>query len=93
MIFVVTFILGILLYVIIKSAVKSKGKKLQRKFISLGNMTGKTKQEIIAKCGNFKSIKNIQGGSICVWMDTGYIMTLQFDSNDVFVKICSETAV
>ena len=56
-------------------------------------MTGKTKQEIIAKCGNFKSIKNIQGGSICVWMETGYIMTLQFDSNDVFVKICSETAV
>lgn len=93
MIFVITFISAILLYALIKSAVKSKGKKLQRKFISLGNMTGKTKQEIIAKCGNFKSIQNIQGGSICVWMETGYIMTLQFDNNDVFVKICNETAL
>lgn len=93
MIIIVIIISSILLYALLKILVKSKGKKLQRKFISLGNMTGKSKRDIIAKCGNFKSVKNIQGGSICVWMETGYIVTIQFDSNDQFVKICSETAV
>lgn len=55
-------------------------------------MTGKSKSGIIAKCGNFKTVRNMQNGTICVWAEAGYIMTLQFDNNDEFVGICSETA-
>ena len=52
-----------------------------------------SKSEIIQKCGNFKSIRHIDGGTVCVWMATGYVISLVFDANDEVVKIGSETAV
>ncbi len=51
-----------------------------------------SKTDIIQKCGNFKSIRYIEGGSVCVWAATGYVISLVFDTNDNVVKVGSETS-
>ena len=84
---------GIVLFFVIQVIVKMPGRALQSKFQSLGNMKGMSKSEIIQKCGNFKSIKHIEGGSVCVWMATGYVISLVFDANDMVLRVGSETAV
>nr|WP_299418279.1 hypothetical protein [uncultured Emticicia sp.] len=84
---------GLVLYFILNILVKIPGRNLQSQFQSLGDMRGMSKSEIIQKCGNFKSIRHIEGGTVCVWMATGYVISLVFDANDEVVKIGSETAV
>lgn len=70
-----------------------EGKNLQKKFQSLGNMSGMKKSEIIKKCGAPNGISHLQGGSACVWYKSGYRIEIHFDENDVFIAIAQETAV
>jgi len=84
---------GVVLYLITKVLVKMPGKALQQKFISLGDMAGMSKSEIISKCGPFTTIQNFEGGTICVWSATGYVISLVFDNEDKVIRVGSETIV
>ena len=89
----VTTVGGIILYLILSSSVKQGGKALQRRFISLGNMTGMLKADIVKSVGMYKAEKNIPNGSVCTWQETGYMITLVFDINNKCVKKASEIGI
>ena len=95
---VLTTIGGLILYAIIGAAVKAPGNLLATKFQSLGNMSGKTYEEIKKVVGVENSISstvNDAGEVIKIrqWISTGYHITLLFDSEDNFICISSETKV
>lgn len=57
---------------------------LNKKFVSLGVLAGKTKQEIIAVVGPPKSITaQANGGQILVWMDLDYKIELLFNDKNI----------
>jgi hypothetical protein len=82
-----TFIFGLLLFVIIKIAVKAPGRTLQKKFVALGNMSQLTKDDIINAVGQPNSISNSANGQLLQWIATGYHMSILFDNNGRFIKI------
>jgi len=85
-------ITGVVIIIIIRVAVRQPARELQKKFVSLGNMQGMTKTEIISHCGKFSGISYIEGGTVCVWQRPGYRISLVFDSQDKVVRIASEAA-
>lgn len=95
---ILTTLGGIVLYAIMGAAVKAPGAVLATKFQSLGDMSGKTYNEIKSVVGAENSIStqvNDEGEVIKIrqWISTGYHITLLFDSNDNFICISSETKV
>jgi urease gamma subunit len=57
-----------------------QGKELRRKFEALGELKGKTKQEIIAAVGSPSAISGAADGkTLCQWMKTGFHIGLIFD--------------
>ena len=95
---ILTTIGGIILYAIMGAAVKAPGNILAVKFQTLGDMSGKTYNEIKSVVGVENSISttvNDAGEVIKIrqWMSTGYHITLLFDSDDNFICISSETKV
>ncbi len=89
---------GIIWYFISKSAVRAPGAMLQKKFVSLNPLAGKTYSEIAAKCGapNSLSSQVLDDGTVVKiyqWMATGYHIVLLFDQNDICLGISSETSV
>ena len=77
--YLLTFGGGILLYVLIAFIVRLPGRGLQQQFQSLGDMKGMDKNDIIKKCGNHQSVSHIEGGTVCSWSSTGYLISLVFD--------------
>jgi hypothetical protein len=62
------------------SAVRASGRELQRRFIALGVMTGKTKAEIVAAVGPPSSISQLPDGKMLLqWIASGYHIALRFD--------------
>ena len=56
------------------------GKQLHQKFAALGDLKGKTKQEIIAAVGNPSAISGTADGkTVCQWMKTGFHIALIFN--------------
>ncbi len=90
-------ILGVILmvstiYGIMK--VGEKGNQLQAKFLSLGNMTGKTKDEIIATVGQPNAMSYMFDGKILLqWMADGYHISILFTSDGKFFGITQEISV
>jgi hypothetical protein len=59
--------------------VTAEGKALRNKFATLGELQGKTKQEIIAVVGSPSSISaTSEGKTVCQWMQTGFHVALVF---------------
>jgi len=95
---ILTTIGGIILYAMMGAVVKAPGSLLATKFASLGDMSGKTYEEIKKVVGAENSISttvNDAGEVIKIrqWISTGYHITILFDSNDNFIGISSETKV
>ena len=68
-------------------------RRLQSDFISLGPMTGKTADEIIAVVGPPTSRSFMANNYVLLqWQETGYHMACLFDAKGRFVKITSEYA-
>ena len=68
--------------------VTAPGRALHGKFLSLGNMTGKTTNEIVAVVGRPNSISSMAGGmTLMQWQATGCHMALLFRADGQFVKI------
>ncbi len=69
------------------------GRELHAKFIALGDMTGKTWQEIIAVVGPPTSRSSMaQDQMLLQWQETGCHMAVLFDSTGRFVTITHEYA-
>ena len=61
--------------------VSAPGRELHEKFVSLGDMSGKTKEEIIAVVGQPSSVSALPDGrTLLQWQATGCHMALQFNS-------------
>ena len=73
--------------------VTASGRELHGRFLVLGDMTGKTADEIIAVVGNPSSISSMAAGNTLLqWQATGCHMALLFDANGRFVKITHQHA-
>lgn len=82
------------MYAIIHAIVRAGGNLLQRKFINLGTLQGKTYNEIVAVVGSPNSVSSsADGGKICQWLQTGYHISLLFDNNDICLGVNHETKV
>ena len=85
---------GWILYAIMHAGVRAPGAALNKKFVSLGTLAGKTYDEISAVCGPSSSVSaGPNGKTIRQWMATGYHIVLIFDENGVCEGISSETHV
>lgn len=85
---------GIILYLLQSAAVKAPGQALNKKFVSLGTLSGKTLKEITAVVGSPNAISSIgDGKTLRQWQATGYHIALIFDSNDICEGISSEISV
>ena len=85
---------GIVLYVLITAFVKSPGASLQSKFVSLGTLKGRMKEEIIHVVGPPASISATGGeGQLLQWMATGYHIALLFDSKGICQGVTHEASV
>lgn len=78
--FIWVFIGGIVLFAIISVMTTAPGRSLQRKFVGMGTLAGKSKDEIIAVVGAPNSISALPDGkAILQWMATGYHIALIFN--------------
>lgn len=75
-----TLLGGTLLSGATNASVRARGRELQRKFVALGVMTGRTKTEIIAAVGPPSSISALPDGkTLLQWISSGYHIALRFD--------------
>lgn len=79
---------------LMEAFVKRKGRELQKKFISLGDMRGMDYKDIESVVGKPNSISNMADGSVLKqWIVTGYHIAIIFDKDDKMVSISHETVV
>ena len=69
----------------------SAGRALALRFIDLGNMQGKTMDEIIAEVGAPSARSAVAGGILLQWQAPGYHIAVSFDANGTFRKITHES--
>lgn len=99
--FIVIAVLGgisAILYYVADMLKISGTSSLIKNFGSLGNMTGKSKAEIISVVGRPQSISSMGNGqTLLQWQQTSsanaYHIAILFDENDIFAGISSETSV
>jgi len=73
--------------------VTAPGRELHQRFVSLGDMRGKTADEIIAVVGNPSSISSMAAGrTLLQWQATGCHMALLFGPDGKMVKITHQYA-
>ena len=71
---------GIALYAVISAMTTAPGRSLQSKFVGMGTLVGKSKNEIISVVGSPNSISAISDGKVVLqWMATGYHIALIFN--------------
>lgn len=76
---IIPLLLGLALYVVMKSAVVAPGKSLGAKFGALGMLKGRKESEIVAAVGPPTSRSGLAGGKYLLqWQATGYHIALRF---------------
>lgn len=66
---------------------------LRQNFSNLGDMTGKTYDEIVAAVGTPNSVSYQSGGrKLCQWLESGYHVAILFDCNNIFEGITHESS-
>jgi uncharacterized membrane protein YadS len=76
------FIVGIVLFGIISAMITESGRSLQSKFVGMGVLAGKSKNEIISVVGAPNSISALPDDkTILQWMATGYHIALIFNGD------------
>jgi hypothetical protein len=89
--FIWYFLGGLVISGIMSALVRAPGAVLNQKFASLGDMQGKSLQEIVREVGPYSSISAMtDGGKLVQWMATGYHVALLFDERDVCKGISHE---
>jgi hypothetical protein len=94
-VFVTVFVGGMLLVVFGAFVFGTPQANLRKNFAALGNLRGRTKQEIIDAVGNPNSVSQAGAGkTLLQWMKTGadgaYHISLIFDANGICEGITHE---
>lgn len=85
---------GIVFYAITQASVRASGVSLSQKFVSLGDLRGKTLDEIVSVVGEPNSTTALGNGqSLVQWQATGYLIALLFDENNICLGISSNISV
>lgn len=85
---------GIVLFALISSVGGAPGRFLQQKFQKLGELKGKTEEEIVAAVGTPQSVSaDEDGGKILQWTAAGYHIVLVFDAKGKCAGVSHETQV
>lgn len=88
--------LGAFIGIVINNLQKVPGKMLQQDFVALGNLQGKTLDEIKEKVGAPNAIQSCtvadtgKNGSLCTWAKLPYSITLLFDESNVCLGVNKE---
>lgn len=88
--------LGAFIGYFVAGLTSAKGNLLQQDFISMGNLAGKTLDEIKAKVGEPNAINACtvadtgKPGSLCTWTSSPYSITLLFDENNICLGVNKE---
>lgn len=91
--FILIFIGGAVLFAVISMATTSPGRSLQKKFIELGTLSGRTRSDIEACVGPPNAQSAIGEGKIILqWMATGYHIALIFGSDGICECVSHEFA-
>ena len=91
--FILPFVGGLILFGLIGLLVKAPGRMLAKKFVSLGDMKGKTYDELVKVVGPASSISHTKDEmTLRQWMATGYHIAILFDKDDKVVKITHEAS-
>lgn len=72
--------------------VTDPGRILHNRFLSLGDMAGKSAAEIIKAVGQPSSISSLGENTLLQWQSTGCHMALLFDDKEQFIKIMHQYA-
>ena len=80
------FLFGIAIALIIWGARRTSGDMLQRKFVSINPLKGKSYDQIIQTVG----LPNSYVLNKKIWSRGGYSITLLFDDDDVCIGVISE---
>ena len=92
--FVIPIVILLIWFVAAKTTVKAPGNVLHHKFLSLGNLEGKTLAEIEQVCGEASASSfGEHGVKIYQWLASGYHIVLLFDKNDICLGVSFETDV
>jgi hypothetical protein len=85
--FLVMLIVGVIVYVITHTV-----KSLNTKFVEMGTLSGRTRDEIISVVGPAQSASTTDnGGLLLQWIQDGYHIALLFDCNDICQGIVHES--
>ncbi len=83
---------GFLLYGIIRAIILAPGEVLKQKFRDLGDLRGKSLEEIVAVVGTAQSLSGAADGrTIVQWMSAGYHIALIFDADAKCEGVSHET--
>jgi len=84
-------VVGGLMLVIVYGAAQKPGAALQRRFVTLGTLAGKTYDEITEACGPPQTrTVGADGATVMQWQATGYHIVLLFDPYGVCTGISHE---
>ncbi|MDE7083659.1 MAG: hypothetical protein K2O81_00285 [Clostridia bacterium] len=78
---------------LVSYSIRAQGRELNKKFVALGELKGKTYTEIKNEVGAENSISYTENGCLRKWVRPSYNITLLFDKDDVCLGVSSETSV
>ncbi|MDO4790199.1 MAG: hypothetical protein Q3998_04450 [Porphyromonas sp.] len=90
---------GILVGYFVAGLTTAKGYMLQEDFVAMGNLAGKTLDEIKEKVGAPRIIQACtvadtgRKGSLCTWSEMPYSITLLFDENNICIGVNNEMII
>lgn len=84
--------IAILLFRIVGSVfLGDPGKELNQKFVKMGSLTGKSKEEIVSKVGGVSSqTTNSDNSFVCTWSAGTYSISVLFSADNKCEKIIHE---
>lgn len=87
-----TTLLGLILFVLLATGVRQPGRRLERRFQSLGELPGRTRDEIVAAVGQPTGQSIMTGGGLLLrWDVTGYHIAVGFSPDGRCYGIASVT--
>lgn len=86
------FVGGAVLFALISMSATSPGRSLQRKFVALGTLSGKSRRQIEAAVGAPTSISGMPNGVLLQWMASGYHIALIFNNEGICQGVSHEHA-
>lgn len=88
----VVLVIAIVLKIVSPSLNASRSIALHKKFVSLGNMTGKTYSEICAKAGTPSITQSVGDGFEYTWSSPKYAIKLKFNKDKICIGKAGEVS-